>query len=447
MSTTTDLVITLVVLFFVITIVVVVLLATGVFDTTALITPTSTTTTTPDVTRNQIIVDQDNYTTTLQNIDSTKSYFIDGEVDVGSFSIEVPSDGMSISGYSFDISKLTSSAADHTLFTSPNGGSGNLLLSNLVITTSGTGSKVFDLVGKGFPSAIEMDTVNFTDCSSLGTIEFYRQGLELGTGRFGGVPDLTLVGTWAGGYRLTTSIVRGLDASMTTSLFKSGTGFSMANRFLTDINLDLPSAASFLDFSPANFPNPNTLQINGATITRDGVSDPDDANITPNISFSDLPSYWKNNVGLPNTFVGGVINVTGEIETAINTVNVPENLNGTFTASLLQHFDSPANGQLRQLGTDPREYCGNFSVVLAGNANNVFTISVIAIRDVGGTDVVSSQTRVVNNLQGGRDVAYFVGQFDFTMTFHDIVQIQVTNNTNNTNCTAELDSSLRISER
>jgi len=43
-------------------------------------------------------------------LDSTKQYFIDGIIDMGSQSIEVPAGGLTITGYSFDLSKLISSA-------------------------------------------------------------------------------------------------------------------------------------------------------------------------------------------------------------------------------------------------------------------------------------------------------------------------------------------------
>ena len=50
-------------------------------------------------------------------LDSTKQYFLDGIINMGSQSIEVPAVGLNIPGYSFDFSKLISNAVGYTLFT------------------------------------------------------------------------------------------------------------------------------------------------------------------------------------------------------------------------------------------------------------------------------------------------------------------------------------------
>ena len=118
-------------------------------------------------------------------LDSTKEYFIDGIVDMGSQSIEIPAGGLTLSGYNFDVSKLISSSAAYTLFTSPVGGSGNLIFKDLAIEITGAGSKVYDVTSDTGNEAIEIARVNYNNCSSLGSMTNYRQGLETGTGRFG----------------------------------------------------------------------------------------------------------------------------------------------------------------------------------------------------------------------------------------------------------------------
>ena len=77
-----------------------------------------------------IVVNQENLATTLGGvIDSTKVYVIDGVVDFTGtgLSIEVPATGISYMGTTFDISKIICSDINYTLFTSPGGGSGNVL--------------------------------------------------------------------------------------------------------------------------------------------------------------------------------------------------------------------------------------------------------------------------------------------------------------------------------
>jgi len=152
---------------------------------------------------NRIIVNQ--ASDLAGTLDSTKQYFINGIIDMGSQSIEVPSGGVTLTGYSFDLSRLTSSEAAYTMFTSPAGGSGNVLGMDYAIEVTGAGSQVYDLVSDTGLEAFEFTRINYNNCSSLGSIDNYRQGLEIGTGRFGGKPELTLVGVWLGGYFIDTS--------------------------------------------------------------------------------------------------------------------------------------------------------------------------------------------------------------------------------------------------
>tara|TARA_R110000765_G_scaffold333909_1_gene424378 strand:- start:42 stop:1874 length:1833 start_codon:yes stop_codon:yes gene_type:complete len=373
-------------------------------------------------------------------------YFIDGIIDMGSQSIEVPAGGLSLVGSTFDVCQLTSSAVGYTMFTSPVGGSGNLLGKDLGFETSGATSQVFNLVSATGFDAFEFARINFNNCTSLGTVDSYRQGLEEGSGRFGGTPTLTLKGTWAGGYRITTSIVRSLSAGMTTPLFSAGVGFSMASRFLTDINCDLPASAALLDFAPAQFPNPSTLQIQSAIITRNGVSDANDANITPNISASDLSSAWRDNTGIKGTFVGGQANLTGELLTTINTINVEVDLAGTWTATGLEHFDNPVNGHLRHLGNDPKQYQVSFDMVLEGTATETYELRLV--KDDGVTTTLQfSQQRVINALQGARNVGYFGGVAYVLMDQNDVVYWKVVNTSSAQNCTLEDGSQFNVSAR
>ena len=106
-------------------------------------------------------------------------YIIDGVIDMGSQSITVPLDGLNIKGLGFGVSKLISSQSSYTLFI--DGGatrSGNLFIQNLEIEVTGTNSQVFDIDNQGNSKAIEMNDVNFNDCTSLGEIANYRQVLE-----------------------------------------------------------------------------------------------------------------------------------------------------------------------------------------------------------------------------------------------------------------------------
>jgi len=401
----------------------------------------------------RIIVTQSNVSTTLGGvIDSTKEYFLDGIIDMGTIQITVPVGGMTIGGYSFDISGLTSSEDNYTMFVSESIaiGSGNLLGQDYLISVTGANSKVYELYDATGFNAFEFQRINYNDCTSLGDIYDYRQGFEGGTGRFGGSPSLTLHGIWLGGYRITTSIVRGVSDTTTEPLFKEGTLFQMNSRFLTDINCDLGTLQAFCDFSSVNFPNPSTLQVIGAIFTRDGASTSDDTNVFPNILASELASDFKGNKGVANTYVGGNSSVILEVETVIGTADTYETLNGTFLGGDLQHFDTPANGQLRHLGNDPRDYEISANLVIEGGSND--TVSVKFRKWDNSLGVFSEleyteQTRVINNLQGGRDVAYFTVLIGTTLDQNDYIYLQVKNNNDTTNVTAELGSFFRVASR
>lgn len=381
-------------------------------------------------------------------LDSSVEYVIDGVIDMGSQSIEVPAGGLYLSGYNFDTSKLISSATGYTMFTSPAGGSGNILGKDYAVEVTGSASQVYDLTSATGFDAFEFSRVNYNNCESLGEINGYRQGFESGTGRFGGKPELTLSGTWLGGYFIDASIVRSLTDGA-YSLFSAGAGFSMASRFRSNMNIDLPASASYFDFSPSNFPNPSTVQVEGGIMTRNGSFNAEDVNYTPNMQSGDLSSKWKGNNGMKNTFEGGAISVTVSTPTVIGSIGgFVEIAASTWTSSDLQHFDNPLNGRLRHLGNTPLEYKVVASFALSSTANNEITLRVSKWDDSAGSSfVVLDQSRQVNNLVGGRDVAFFDVDINTTLNTNDFIYLEVANNTATNNVTAEVDSYMVVEER
>ena len=374
-------------------------------------------------------------------LDPTKEYFIDGIIDMTGSGVEpvVPAGGIQLSGYSFDNSKLICSDDNYTLFSSPAGGSGNVNGKDFAIEITGANSQVYDLISNTGFNSFEFYKVNYNDCTSLGTIHNYRQGLETGTGRFGGTPELTLSGTWVGGYFIDNSIVRGLDAGFSGSLYKAGAGFSMGSRFRSNQNIDLPALASFFDFQSSNFVNASTIELDFCIVTRDGSFDATDSNITPNISSDDLKCKWSGNTGMPNTFEGGRAAITAEVVTTGVSSFTP--LLGTYTNSDLQHFDSPANGQLRHLGASPREYTMTIELSLASTQNNQLEIRVQKFdASTSTTSTVFGAVRSVNALAGATDRAFFTVIDNVDIDEGDYVYIEARNNTGNNDITAELGS-------
>lgn len=380
-------------------------------------------------------------------LDSTKEYFLDGIIDMGNTSIEVPAGGLSIAGYDFNRSGLTSSASNYTLFTSPGGGSGDMLFKNFFIEVTGTNSKVHDNTASLGSEAYEIDRINFNNCTSRGEINGYRQGLEGGTGYFGGKPELVLSGAWSGGYFIETSVARGMTAD-TYSLFSAGASFVMQSRFRTNQNADLPTGVSLIDFAPANFPNPSTVQITGAIVSRAGVFDPNDANISPNLDYSDLSALFTGNVGVRNTHVGGKSVITSEAVTTITDSVSWFDVAGTFTASDLQHFTAPSNGQLRNDGQSPVDFKVQADLVVEGNSGDDISIRIAKWDNSASSIVtVSEQERVINAFTGARDLAFFSIIGGALIDKDDYVFLQVRNNSSTNNVTVENDSFFVVEER
>ena len=112
---------------------------------------------------NIVICNQSNKNTTLGGtIDSTKEYFIDGIIDMGTTQITVPTTGLTLRGYSFDISGLTSSENNYTMFISESIaiGSGSVLGFDYYVSVTGTSSKVYELYDASGFNAFEIQRVN-----------------------------------------------------------------------------------------------------------------------------------------------------------------------------------------------------------------------------------------------------------------------------------------------
>ncbi len=371
-------------------------------------------------------------------------YYIDGVIDMGAASVEVPANGLNLKGHTFEVSQLISTENNYTLFTSPVSGSGNLLATDMSFSTSGTGSQVFDLTDSDGTHAIEFGRCNFNSCTSLGELTDYRQILEDGNGRFGGSPEITLSGSM-NGYRITTSIVR--SVSGITSLFQEGTSLVFASRFITDINCDLPATGALLDFKPSNFSSDEALELQGCFVTRGGTLDASDTTIYPNIDHTDVQSNWDNNAGLPNTQKYIKASCTTEVTTTISVINTYYPLEGTFTVDTQVHFDVPSNGEFRLLsGNGSYQVTGD--LVIDGTANNEIDVRVTKSTDGGATwpTEINHIRRQINSLVGGRDVAFFPLNFVVVLAKNDRIRLEVENKSGTGNVTMELDSYFIITE-
>ena len=88
------------------------------------------------------------------------------------------------------------------------------------------------------------------------------------------------------------------------------------------------------------------------------------------------------------------------------------------------------------------------TAVIEGSQNNDLQLKVVVFDSSSSVFVdYKTQTRVVNNLQGGRDIANFTIIENIILDTNDYVKFMVANTTSNDNVTVELDSEFIIEER
>lgn len=373
----------------------------------------------------------------LVDIDSSKNYMIDGEIDMGDQSIEVPETGISISGLNGarDTSILSSSEDNFTMFTSPSGGySGNVVMESMTVQVTGTNSKAFDLDNDGNNNALDIVGVNFTSCTSLGDLTDYRQLLMDNIGFIFIGNGLTFNGTWTG-IRVTTAIVVVFPAS---TLFSAGVGFTVGN-VLSDINfLSVNSASVLFDFSPSNIVDNGGFRLDEVrTIALDPL---------PNILGSSVKARFNNCVGFRNTYVGGQWSLTTETETTIVASNTPVKLSGTTTYVDLDHFTGDNNNEFSYIGTQEIEVEIKGTVSVSGGNNDQINLIIRRWDDSASAYVDVSESGVVTMNAAGRGEGISLLGYT-TMNTNDRIELWAENQTNTSNMTLKLGGLFGVSER
>lgn len=372
-------------------------------------------------------------------LDSTKLYMVDGTIDMGGQSIEVPEGGLSIAGLNGgrDPFGLTSSANNYTMFTSPSGGySGDLVIESMTITTSGTSSKVFDIDNDGNSNAIDITGVNFTNCTSLGELSNYRQLLLNNVGFISISDGLSFNGTWTG-IAVLTSIVVNFPAA---TLFKEGTSFTIDN-VRSDINFLSVNASSVLfDFDAANFTSKGGFSL---TNVRSAATD-----AVPNIDGSSVYARFRNCSGIRNTYIGGQWSITSTAVTNLSSVSVsvPLKIAGTTTYSDLQWFTQTTDNAFVYDGdqTIEVEVKGNLS--FTGTNGDVINIYVRQWDDSASSYIDLSETAGSTLNASGRAEGVAFNAIG-TVDNNDRIELWVENDTAARNVTAQLNGYVILSER
>ena len=303
-------------------------------------------------------------------LDSTKLYFIDGQIDMGTTSIVVPEGGLNIRGHGFGISGLYSTEDNFSLFVT-NGVtySGDLFITDMDIRISGVGSDVFALDNLENFNACEWNTVNFIACTSLGDIKDYRQGLGRNVAWISCKDGLTMTGAWAGGFAILDSIVVG--APMTGILFRAGTDLLIGGSFRSNINiLGIGTAGGyFTDFAPVNF-------VLDGGFSLDNVRGPNAVTNTPNMPPSNTKARIKNCVGIPNTYVGGALAPDADSIVEFTAQDVNVQITGPFTLEEEYWFSKANINGIQSDSTQTLEVVATGTMSFSGQSNDEMAVQL-----------------------------------------------------------------------
>lgn len=274
-----------------------------------------------DTTQRQLVIVNEKQEIANKALDSSKTYMIDGTItlNTGDY-IEIPNSGLTVAGYGFGVSKIIKNVTGEAIFKSAVGGSGDVIFKDLEIN-SGNG-QAFDLTDSTGNHAIEINDVNFQNCSFIGKLRNYRQFTGTTIGIYGCNDGFLISGTWTGFKIANTSA---FSFGVTGTLFKKDSDTIFSNRMYLDLNLSLPTGAKICDFSPSNFTSDKLLQIRNSMVKVNGNIDPSNTSVLfPNISAFDSKSFFGDNIGLQNSF---------DTPYGIDTINLSTYINDSAAAA------------------------------------------------------------------------------------------------------------------
>jgi len=375
-------------------------------------------------------------------------YLVDGEIDMGTQAITVPSGGLEIGGYGLNVSKLTSTENSYTMFVDSASDAGNLFLSDITVDVSGTSSQVFDLDNSGANGAVEMNTINFENCTSLGTLDAYRQFLLFNSFWNNCDDGITFAGTWAGGASIRTFLVRNFGATGTVFTGSTSPALTFGSRFICDGNINVPSGATVYDFEASMFTNDAGFELITGEYSGDGTVI---AVKSPVIDNTSTKSRHRDNNGMMNTYVGGrwYIDTGDSTATTISTQDTYVKAAGTTTEEDLQWFSSSGDNDLTYDSTQTVEVqiAGSINVsAVSGGSDKNITLTLRHWDDSAGAYVdLPNKAKGVSTSAGTFHNIGIIGYA--SMDTDDRIELWIENNSDTVNLTVDEGSLLSISER
>lgn len=305
-------------------------------------------------------------------IDSSVLYLIDGDVDMGADQIKVPEGGIVIHGLDFNVSSLTTSEDNHTLFiVDPAGAySGDVIMRDMAVTVSGTNSQVFDLDNDGNNNAVECTDFNFVNCTSLGELTAYRQGLWSEFAIVRCSDGLTMSGTWSGGFAILTAIVVSAGVPFNGTILKEGTSLVVNGSIRADLNaLQLGGSGAISDLQPSNITNDAEFRMSGVRCNPAATP-------FPNMPSTSVKAVYSRCAGFRNTYIGGRWSVSSESGTSCSVADTYYKVGGASSYADLNHVSGTGDNLLTYLGEDEIGIRGDVTATFTApnNAECVFSI-------------------------------------------------------------------------
>lgn len=383
-------------------------------------------------------------------LDSSKVYYIDGDIDMGTTQIKVPEGGLYIISDDPDIKGLYSTADNYTMFIVDPSGSyaGGVRMRLMHLQCSGTNSKIFDLDNDSNNGSFEFTAVNFggftsaTGVTNLGDVTDYRQLFFDGCGFYNIIDGFTLNGTFSGAVFQASNVINTVNDLNT--LVEEGTSLIIQGSLrVTSFNFNsVNSDAIFTDIDEDN------LQTKGGFSLNDFRTTADDA--IPNIRGFSTYARFRNNNGVKNTYVGGQYTITTAATTNITAADTPTKMAGTTAESDLQWFtdDGGTNNRLLYDGDQTIEVEAKGVVSLSGGANDQAAVYFRQWDDSASTfiDAPFATATLNGGLLGTRaEGVPFFGYF--TLNNGDYIEVWMQNLSDTTNIEAEVGGLFSVTER
>lgn len=381
----------------------------------------------------------------LANIDSSVFYRLDGFIDTGSTSLEIPAGGFYFGGDSYFTSGLFSNADNYTMFINKAGeAAGSVLSKDAELFVNGANSKYFDLDNQGNNGSFEMLSTNigraFQNSAPVGNLANYRQFRIDDFAFFSLTDGLTFDGVWGGGFSVTGTILL-FNTSAGLTVFKEGAGLVFNGSSISGLNATgvLDDAAIF-GFQDSNFSRDEGFILDGA---RFNIG----SNPIPNMSSATTKKKFKNCSGVGNTYIGAEWEVTSEAMTIL-VQNVITKAAGVTSYTNQVHFSNSDSNAFIFDSTVEKECTIEGQLIISGVANNVLTVTLRKFNNSTGLyENIREFTRQITNIVGSFDVAYFNPYAPVVLNQGDRVEVWLTNTSSSAAATILDGSFLHVDAR